>query len=175
MKHGLILSLCDFTGNWSRPYELAGYEVIRVDLGSRGRGDVRLMRHLGRPVHGILGRAAVRSLRPERDTARWWDGKGDTAILDGLAIVDACLRAVAIYRPAWWALENPVGRLRDYLGPPAMRFDPCEFGDPYTERTTGGAAVHALQPGGGKPLESQGGEAALIEGLAAVALPYGSW
>jgi hypothetical protein len=49
--------------------------------------------------------------------------------------VDACLRAVAVYRPAWWALENPVGRLRRWLGPPTMRFDPCDYGDSYTKRT----------------------------------------
>ena len=56
-------------------------------------------------------------------------------MLDGLAVVDACLRAVAVYRPTWWALENPIGRLKDYLGDPAFRFDPCDFGDPWTKRT----------------------------------------
>jgi hypothetical protein len=50
-------------------------------------------------------------------------------------VVDACLRAVAIYRPAWWALENPVGKLRRWLGPPRLYFDPCDYGDPYTKRT----------------------------------------
>ena len=32
-------------------------------------------------------------------------------------------------------LENPVGRLRDYLGAPRMAFDPADYGDPYTKRT----------------------------------------
>ena len=45
------------------------------------------------------------------------------------------LRAVIIYRPKWWALENPVGKLSRYLGPPTMRFDPWYYGDPYTKRT----------------------------------------
>ena len=35
----------------------------------------------------------------------------------------------------WWAFENPVGRLRRYLGAPILRFDPCDFGDAYTKRT----------------------------------------
>jgi hypothetical protein len=126
-----ILSLCDFTGNWSRPYEEAGYEVLRVDL-QRGE-DVRLMRHLGRPIHGIL--AAPPCDHFALSGARWWAEKGEQAVLDGLAIVDACLRAVAIYRPEWWALENPVGRLRHFLGRPAFTFNPCDFGDPYTKRT----------------------------------------
>jgi hypothetical protein len=128
---GVILSLCDFTGNWSRPYEQAGYDVIRVDL-QHGR-DVRLMRHIGMPVHGIL--AAPPCTHFSRAGAVHWKHKGDAELLEGLAVVDACLRAVAIYRPAWWALENPVGRLKDYLGPPHWRFHPWMFGDPYTKRT----------------------------------------
>ncbi len=126
-----ILSLCDHSGNWSRPYEQAGYEVVRVDLQS-GQ-DVRLFEHLGRPVRGIL--AAPPCTHFAASGARWWEGKGEQSILDGLALVDACLRAVAIHRPDWWALENPVGRLRRWLGPPAWSFDPCTFGDPWTKKT----------------------------------------
>jgi hypothetical protein len=55
--------------------------------------------------------------------------------LEGLSVVDACLRIVTLTRPQWWVLENPVGRLRDYLGPPLHTFDPCDYGDPYTKRT----------------------------------------
>lgn len=35
----------------------------------------------------------------------------------------------------FWALENPRGYLRDFLGKPALEFDPNDFGDPYTKRT----------------------------------------
>lgn len=92
-----------------------------------------MLRHLGEPVHGIL--CAPPCTHFSRAGAWKWAEKGETAILEGLAIVDACLRAVAIYRPAFWALENPIGRLKDYLGEPAFRFDPCDFGDPWTKRT----------------------------------------
>ena len=57
--------------------------------------------------------------------ARWWAEKGEGALLEALAVVDACLRAVAIYRPRVWALENPSGRLSRYLGPPVGTFNPC--------------------------------------------------
>ncbi len=127
----LILSLCDYSGNWSRPYEEAGYEVMRVDL-QRGQ-DVRLMRRLEVPVHGILAAPPCTSF--SKAGARWWAERGEAAILEGLAIVDACLRAVAIYRPAWWALENPAGRLRQWLGDPAWSFQPHNFGDPWTKQT----------------------------------------
>lgn len=128
-----ILSLYDFSGNWSRPYREAGYHVVQVDL-QRG-GDVRLMRYLDVPggVHGIL--AAPPCTEFANSGARWWAGKGDQALLDGLSTVDAALRMVVIYRPEWWALENPVGRLSAYLGDPEFAFDPCDYGDPYTKRT----------------------------------------
>ncbi len=126
-----ILSLCDHSGVWSQPYKDAGYCIIRVDLQS-GQ-DVRLLTHVREPIHGIL--AAPPCDHFAASGARWWSGKGEQALLDGLAVVDACLRAVAIYRPEWWAMENPVGRLRDYLGEPAMSFNPCDFGDPWTKKT----------------------------------------
>ncbi len=131
MRHLTILSLCDHTGNWSRPYAEAGYQVIQVDVQSGV--DVRLIEHLAEPVHGIL--AAPPCTHFSKAGAHLWPGKGYVAILDGLSIVDACLRAVAIYRPAWWALENPAGRLKRWLGPAKWSFDPCDFGDPWTKRT----------------------------------------
>jgi hypothetical protein len=51
MTPQLILSLCDRTGNWSRPYEEDGYDVIRVDL--EDGQDVRLFDLPKRPVHGM--------------------------------------------------------------------------------------------------------------------------
>lgn len=135
----LILSLCDLSGNWPafyRPEE--GYEVMCVDL-KKGQ-DVRWLYHLGRPVHGIL--AAPPCTAFAGSGAQYWPGKdSDGTTLEGLAIVDACLRAVAIYQPAWWALENPVGRLRRWLGAPRLVFNPCDYGgwgdekDAYTKKT----------------------------------------
>lgn len=127
----LILSLCDHSGEWSRPYLDNGYEVIRVDL--QDGQDVRTFKKLDVPVHGIL--AAPPCTHFALSGARWWAEKGEESVLEGLAVVDACLRIILIHRPVWWVLENPVGRLRDYLGPPAFRFDPCDYGDPYTKRT----------------------------------------
>lgn len=126
-----ILSLCDFTGNWSRPYERAGYPVVRVDL--RDGRDVRLLERLDVPVRGIL--AAPPCTAFSKAGAHVWATKGDAGLLEGLSIVDACLRIIWAHRPVWWALENPAGRLRQYLGPPAFSFQPCDHGDPWTKRT----------------------------------------
>ena len=37
--------------------------------------------------------------------------------------------------PVFWCIENPVGKMREFLGKPKLIFDPCEFGDPYTKKT----------------------------------------
>jgi len=127
-----ILSLCDATGEWSKPYLDAGYDVIQADI-QRGE-DIRLMRLDDLPpVRGIL--AAPPCTEFASSGARWWEGKGDDALLDGLSVVDACLRIVYVTAPLWWALENPVGRLSRFLGPSECSFDPCDFGDPYVKRT----------------------------------------
>ena len=134
-----ILSLCDYTGQWSAPYRERGYDVVQMDL-KRGH-DVRLLPYRRGGVHGILMAPPCTTFAGSG--ARWWEEKGEDDLLAGLALVDACLRAVAVYEPKWWALENPVGRLSRYLGPAAWSFDPHEFAgwsdDPdaeaYTKRT----------------------------------------
>jgi len=127
----LILSLCDLSGSWPKPYEDSKlYKVERIEL-KEGQ-DVRLLKFPSQ-VHGIL--AAPPCTHFASSGARWWAGKGDAALLEGLSVVDACLRIILMTKPKWWALENPVGRLKDYLGPPVLIFDPCDFGDPYTKKT----------------------------------------
>ena len=133
-KDKIILSLCDYSGNWPRPYAEAGYCVIYFDIAKSGL-DIRLLTpiNMGGKVHGIL--AAPPCTEFASSGARWWKQKGVAPLLENLSIVDSCYRIVMINKPKWWALENPVGRLKNYLGPPVYRFDPCDFGDPYTKRT----------------------------------------
>lgn len=134
-----ILSLCDFTGEWPRPYRDAGYEVIQIDL-QLGSDVLDLAQHLDElpPIHGVL--AAPPCDHFTSSGARWWyekDTDGRTAQM--LAVLDACLDIIDYIRPVWWALENPVGRLPklrpERLGQFNFAFDPCDYGDPYTKRT----------------------------------------
>lgn len=125
----VILDLCGGTGAWSDPYRQAGYDVRVIDLPD----DVRLVERYELPVQWIL--AAPPCTHFSVSGARWWKDKGETALLEGLSVVDACLRMVMVCKPTWWALENPVGRLERYIGRPAMTFNPCDFGDPYTKQT----------------------------------------
>ncbi len=130
MKHRTILSLCDYSGAWSQPYRDAGYTVIQVDL-KHGQ-DVRLLKYPGR-VHGIL--AAPPCTHLAGSGARWWEEKGEQALLEALSISDACSRLSLFCKPEWWVMENPVGRLVHYIGPPQFTFNPSDFGDPYTKKT----------------------------------------
>lgn len=130
-----ILSLCDYTGNWSRPYLEAGYDVRQIDfkVGGVGIGDVRLFNALPYPIRGVL--AAPPCTEFAASGARWWEAKGQEVLYHALSVVDACCRIILMHQPQWWVIENPIGRLRDYLGEPLMLFDPSDYGDPYTKRT----------------------------------------
>lgn len=125
----VILSLCDGSGSWSQPYVDADYDVIRVDV--RTGRDVRLMQLPAKPIHGILAAppCTVFALSGQ------WYPRTDDELRDGLSVVDACLRLVVACRPTWWVLENPVGKLVHYLGPPRLTFQPNQYGDPYTKIT----------------------------------------
>ena len=132
MKDGrIIFDLCGGSASWSKPYSDAGYDVRLIDI-ENGQ-DVRLLRYSQGLVHGIL--AAPPCTHLAGSGARWWKEKGDGALLEALSVVDACLRVVVVHRPKWWALENPVGRLTRFLGPPRMYFDPWWFGDGWTKKT----------------------------------------
>ena len=125
----IILDLCGGTGAWSKPYRDAGYDVRLVTLPDN---DVRLYEP-PENVYGIL--AAPPCTHFAGSGARWWSEKGGGAILEGLSVVDACLRIVLLTEPNFWCLENPVGRLKNWIGPPEMYFNPCDYGDPWTKKT----------------------------------------
>jgi hypothetical protein len=126
-----VLDLCGGSGAWSQPYVDAGYDVLRIDI--KSGHDVRRFPALPHPVRGVL--AAPPCTEFASSGARWWDGKGEQALTDALAVVDACMRVILVHNPLWWAIENPVGRLRNWLGEPRMSFDPADYGDPYTKKT----------------------------------------
>jgi len=128
----LVLSLCDYTGNWSRPWAEGGYDVRLIDL--KYGQDIRMFYHTNEPVYCIL--AAPPCTAFAGSGAQYWPPKDrDGRTYKGLALIDACMRIILIHNPVVWALENPVGRLRRWLGPPKMYFNPCDYGDPYTKKT----------------------------------------
>ena len=125
----IILDLCGGTGSWSKPYADAGYDVRLVTLPEQ---DVRLYIPPDN-VYGIL--AAPPCTHLASSGARWFKEKGESALLDALSSVDACIRIIHVSQPVFWCLENPVGRLVRWMGKPKMYFHPYEYGDPYTKKT----------------------------------------
>jgi site-specific DNA-cytosine methylase len=133
----VILSLCDFSGNWCAPYRESGaYEVIQLDL-ALGT-DIRLYklpatRLANSRVRGILAAPPCTkfSLAGNRTRARITR----TDLLEALSVVDACLRLIAVLQPVWWALENPRGTIAHYLGPAQWTFQPYQYGSEHSKFT----------------------------------------
>ena len=118
----VILDLCGGTGSWSEPYRQAGYDVRLFDLPN----DVRLLKFdAGLQPHGILCAPPCTVFSYARNRYE----PTDAELLAALSVVDACLRAVVMYRPKWWALENPRNKLRRYLSKPLATFKQWEYGD----------------------------------------------
>lgn len=143
----VVLSLFDHTGNWSRPWEEAGYNVLRFDIQDDPEtGDVNAFNvgfftdyfgdFDGLEVYAIL--AACPCTEFATSGARHFaakDADGRTAA--AVELVRQTLRTVEYYRPSIWAIENPVGRIEKLGGLPPWRlaFDPNHLGDPYTKKT----------------------------------------
>ena len=133
----IILDLCGGTGSWSKPYIDNGYDVRIIDpqewLEEDGSGDVRLYQITDEPIHGIL--AAPPCTHFSVSGAWCWEKKGKEPLLEGLSVVDACLRIAFITKPKFWVLENPVGRLKHYIGDCKSTFQPYQYGYAYSKRT----------------------------------------
>ena len=125
----IILDLCGGTGSWSKPYVENGYDVRLITL---PENDVRLYVPPDN-VYGILAAPPC----TEFSKAKHFHGKGNYShnFLVGLEIVSACMRVILTAQPKFWALENPLGYLTEWLGKPAYIFDAWEFGHSYQKRT----------------------------------------
>jgi len=152
MNNRLILSLCDYSGVWSRPYVEAGYRVVRVDLdyhygtvvvhprlfhvgGRIGQNDFDDFLLRFEPWGVLAAPPCTTFCRPGAQHWFKMDFNGQTA--KDVATFRAC-RRICQQAKAWWALENPPGRHKDVmpeLGKPAWQFQPWEFGDPWSKQT----------------------------------------
>jgi site-specific DNA-cytosine methylase len=133
----VILDLCGGTGAWSAPYKENGYEVINV---TSPIYDVRFY-DPGCEVYGILAAPPCTEFSLARTKAKY-----PRNLMGAMQIVGGCLRIIWKCQRTqkisskkttlkFWALENPNGLLKYFLGKPAFEFDPWEFGDNYKKRT----------------------------------------
>lgn len=135
----IILDLCGGTGAWSKPYKDAGYDVRVITS-----PDYDVCTYVPpKDVYGILAAPPCTMFSIARNDTT---AKAPRNLQEGMRIVRACLEIIwtCRYYPAqrsenslkFWALENPYsGYLKDFLGKPALVFQPYMYGDPYTKKT----------------------------------------
>lgn len=127
----IILDLCGGTGSWSKPYKDAGYDVRVITLPEY---DVFTYEPPREVVYGILAAPTCTMFSLARTTA-----KTPRDFAEGMKLVQRCLDIIWKCRVngelKFWALENPQGFLRQFLGKPYMTFDPSDYGDSYTKKT----------------------------------------
>lgn len=127
----IILDLCGGTGSWSRPYKEAGYDVRLITLPDH---DV-LSYEPPENVYGILAAPPCTMFSIARQNA-----KTPRDFKKGMEVVEACLKIVWKCRQEgslkFWALENPRGYLRQFLGKPPFTFKHWMFGDFQHDKTT---------------------------------------
>ena len=156
MKNKIIVDLCGGTGSWSKPYKDAGYTVHNITLPWYdvtkckfenevlkfepmewvGNWEEATLKIPIKYIYGILAAPPCTMFSLARTNA-----KEPRDLRKGMEVVKACLEIIWECRfnskLEFWALENPGhGLLRQFLGKEPFRFQPNEFGDPYTKLTS---------------------------------------
>ncbi len=189
----VVLSLFDKSGQWSQPWEDAGYQVYRFDIQNDPEwGDVNNFSveffndyfgaFEGADVYCVL--AACPCTDFAVSGARHFAAKDeDGRTVSSVQLVHQTLRTIEFFKPAIWALENPVGRIEALGGLPNWRlsFDPNHIGETYTKKTliwgrfnadlpiapvepTEGSKMHTKY--GGKSLATKNARSVTPEGFA---------
>lgn len=142
MNKGIVISLFDYTGNWSRPWAEAGHDVVLVDI-KHGMNVYDFdWASYAKSVYCVL--AAPDCTDFSGSGARWWKEKdADGRTEKSINLIKHTCHIISELEPEVWALENPVGRLSKMLGKPDLIFNPCDYAgysptpekDAYTKKT----------------------------------------
>jgi hypothetical protein len=141
----VILDLCGGSGAWSRPYKEAGYNVILITLPDHDVSQVEFgnygmdFKDILSPnpncttcvsyadVYGILAAPPCTEFSLAKNGS-----KRSRDFEKGLKTVKACLEIIWQCRIHgnlhFWALENPRGYLRQFLGRPHFTYEQWQYG-----------------------------------------------
>lgn len=140
-----LLSLFDYSGNWSQPYYNGNWDVINWDIKIADFMDimrldsVETVLDLFEDIDGIL--AAVPCTDFAVSGAQYWPSKdNDGRTIKSMELVHQVQRLADLFEPTdpeyeeefgpfFWAMENPVGRIPKLfpeLGKP-FYFNPCDY------------------------------------------------
>lgn len=156
VSNKIIVSLCAGSGAWERPYVEAGYDVISITLPDYDILKTEIRSQYGdiifkgkrklivgsNDIYGVLAAPPCTEFSFAKSNSKY-----PRDMRSGMEVVIACLKIIwevqyNLLTPlakrtnlTFWALENPMGLLKRYLGNPAFRFNPYDFGDPYKKDT----------------------------------------
>ena len=134
----IILDLCGGTGSWSKPYRNNGYDVRLITLPDYDVFSYEPPEN----VYGILAAPTCTHFSFARLNA-----KTPRELKHSMKLIERCLQIIwqcqyTLSKPTalkttlqFWALENPRGFLRFFLGKPALEFQPWQYGDSYMKLT----------------------------------------
>jgi len=130
----IILDLCGGTGAWSKPYKDAGYKIINI---THPHYDVfkydEYVEYMDN-IYGILAAPTCTHFSLARTR-----GKTPRDLPDAMKLVNRCLKIIHehVYngKLMFWALENPLGYLRQIIGKPYLTFSPNDYGYSYSKKT----------------------------------------
>jgi hypothetical protein len=139
----VVISAFDYTTNMVRPWAEAGYLCYCIDI-KHPRGETRdgniirvgadMMDWL--PPRSEIAFAAF--FPPCTDVAvsgaRWFRDKGLGAVIRALQLFKRSVDLAELIG-APYLIENPVSTVSTYWREPDYKFDPCDYGDPYTKKT----------------------------------------
>jgi len=138
MTKKLILDLCGGTGSWSKYYaEDNDYKVEVITLPDFDVTKKEVIDYcINLKPYGILAAPPCRMFSIARNDKT---AKQPRDLDLAMQPVRGCLEIIwqSSYNRElkFWALENPMGYLKLFLGRPFYIFQPYEFGDPYTKKT----------------------------------------
>lgn len=140
----VVFCLYEYSGTFANLYRQSGYQVEAVDL-LLGRDILSFDYKQYKNVVGVISHPPCTEFAGSG--ARWWAEKSKNPDLLRQAVrqVKIVLDIVEFHKPRFWFIENPVGRLLNYvdLGRPKLIFHPSDyamysddpFSDCYTKKT----------------------------------------
>jgi hypothetical protein len=131
-----ILSLFDHSGNWPAYFGDAGHNVMSLDIKHGEAHDAfkygveHFFEELG--IEWVDGIIMAPPCTDFANSGAWvWPAKdADGRTEASVELIRQGLRSVEFWKPDFWVLENPVGRLPRLvpeLGKPRLMFDPCDY------------------------------------------------
>ena len=133
-KDKIILDLCGGSGAWSKPYKDNGYNVKNITLPTYDITDENVVNFcINLNPYGILFACPCDIW--SNAGVRFWKSRTSDEVLYHSIILIKGLRIIYESNPVFWCLENPIGKMKEFMGEPVYKFHPYVFGDAYTKKT----------------------------------------